>query len=80
MRFFATFPATQHPFAKLFVEVEVMSEQSARDLMRDTFGTRWANLYTPAEWDSLNPLRYGERLALIIVSDTGRATTTIGAT
>jgi hypothetical protein len=80
VRLFATFPATQHPFGKLFVEIETASAEAARLLMIDTFGNRWSILYSQSEWDSLAAKWYhrGSRLAFISIGDNGRATTIIG--
>lgn len=46
MRFYLTF-GQNHPFRNNWVEVEAENEKRAREVVFETFGTKWAFLYIP---------------------------------
>lgn len=50
-KYYFTFGIGQSLLANRYVEIEAENHEAAREIMEESFGTKWAFLYTEKEWN-----------------------------
>ena len=53
-KFYFTFGIVQSLLATRFVEIEAENYETAREIMLESFGTKWCWQYTEEEWTEKN--------------------------
>lgn len=59
-KYYFTFGIGQSLLANRYVEIEAENYEAAREIMIESFGTKWAFQYTEEEWTAKNiAAKYG---------------------